>query len=66
MGSWQSLAIAAMSVLGVACCGIGAISILAGGMSDNYGESRKATRSGCIIGAFGLALLAAAFLARLL
>jgi hypothetical protein len=48
MISWQSLAIAALTVAGIACCGIGAISIVAGGMSDNYGAARKAERGGCI------------------
>jgi hypothetical protein len=65
MVSWQSIAIAALSVLGIAFCGVAAISILAAGMHANAEEGGKATRSGCIIGAFGLVLLSAAFLLRL-
>jgi hypothetical protein len=64
MVSWQSLAIAALTVLGIACCGIGGISIFAGGMSDNYGEP-QGEHGGCIIGAAAWSCCSGCFLLRL-
>ena len=60
MVSWHSLAIAALSVGGIACCGIGGLTLFAGGMSDNAADGAKAQHDGCVIGAVGLLLLAIA------
>jgi hypothetical protein len=65
MVTWQTLAIAFCTVLGLAGCGIGGITIFAGGMSDNATEAESAEHSGCIMGAAGMVLLAIAFLLRL-
>lgn len=58
---WRNLAIALFAVGGVACCGIGAISIVAGELTTED----DAERFGCAIGAIGLILLALAGLVKL-
>lgn len=65
MITWASLAIAALSVSGIACCGIGAISIFAGSMSDDPRAGDQAARGGCTMGAVGLILIALAAVVRL-
>lgn len=64
MISWQSIAIAALSVTGIAGCGIGAISIAGGITSRDPDERRKAELGGVQVGAVGLALLSLAWLVR--
>jgi hypothetical protein len=60
--SWQSIAIAALIVGGIACCGIAAICILAADkVDDGTGTSDRIIGSGISLGFIGMLLLAAAF-----
>jgi hypothetical protein len=56
----KAIGIAVATVLGVACGGIGVISIVASNMSDNAGAGDRAFRSGCGLVSGGMILLAIA------
>jgi hypothetical protein len=60
MSALHTVALTIFAVLGVASCGIGAIILLAAGMSDNATAAEKASREGCGFGVAGLILLALA------
>jgi hypothetical protein len=60
MNELHTAALAIFSVLGIACLGIGGITLFAGGMSDSPSASEKADREGCGFGVAGLVLLALA------
>jgi hypothetical protein len=58
--TWHAIAMSLLAVIGIACCGIGAIILFASGMSDNPFAAEKASREGCGFGVAGLVLLALA------
>jgi hypothetical protein len=66
MITWKALVIVFATVAGIACCGIGAIALLAAGRLDNPDATRTAEREGCIFGVTGLLLMAAAGALRFL
>jgi hypothetical protein len=66
MISWQSVAIAALSVAGLAGCGIGVICILASGRIDENATASRTIETGIASAFVGLLLLAAAFGVRAL
>lgn len=60
MSTLHTLALVGFTVFGIACCGIGGITLFAAGMSDSASASDKASREGCGFGIAGLVMLAIA------
>jgi hypothetical protein len=59
--SWHAIAIAALTVGGIGCFGIGAICLLASDQVDDVELADRTISSGIAAGFIGLLLIAAAF-----